>query len=234
MKVTKSLLASSIAAVMAAGVMAPAFAEVEVGASVGVASSYLWRGLDLGSGTPAVFGDLNISAAGFYGGIWGSSGDTYGGSEYDLYMGYGGSFGDFSFDVSVWNYVYPTGPGSVGILDPDFEETDIGELSDGVVSLGYGPVAFTVYKPITGTKDSDYVYYTLSADAGAFSFLVGMHSDGPCPSDADLGESCDPTHINVSYAFNDNLSFTVSQFISDEPDSDDAKFVVSYTLPLGE
>ena len=124
------------------------------------------------------------------------------------------------------------------VADPDFDpaefdETDIGELSDAVISLGYGPVAFTIYKPITSGA-GDYIYYTLSADAGAFSFLVGMHSDGPCPSDADLGESCDPTHINVSYAFNDNLSFTVSQFISDEPDSDDAKFVVSYTLPLGE
>ncbi|HEY7773406.1 MAG TPA: TorF family putative porin [Marinagarivorans sp.] len=225
MKLNKTLIASSVAAVMAAGVMAPAQAEVEIGASVGVASTYLWRGYDLGSGTPAVSGDLNLSAGGFYGGIWGSSGDTTAGTEYDLYAGYGHSFGDFSIDVSVWNYNYPTGD----------SEVDFGDLSDGVVSLGYGPVAFTIYKPITGTPDSDYVYYTLGADVGAFSILAGVHDDGGCPEDeTDPDASCSPAHLNVSYAYNDNLSFTFSQFFADESINDDLKFVVSYTLPLGE
>ena len=231
MKFSKTLIASSVAAVMAAGFMAPAQAEVEVGASVGVASTYLWRGYDLGTGTPAVSGDLNVSSAGAYAGIWGSSGDTASGTEYDLYAGYGGSVGDFSYDFSVWNYNYPTGE----------KEFDFADVSDAVVSLGYGPVALTVYKPITSGA-GDYLYSTLSADVGAFSFLVGMHSDaanasdgqtGGCPSD-ETSETCSPVHVNVSYAYNDNLSFTLSQFIVDETDTDDMKFVVSYTLPLGE
>ena len=239
MKLNKTLIASSVAAVMAAGVMAPAQAEVEVGASVGIASTYLWRGSDLGSGTPAVSGDLNISSSGFYGGIWGSSGDTFAGSEYDLYVGYGGALGDFSYDLSLWNYIYPTGAGYA-----PGGETDFAEWSDAVVSLGYGPVSFAAYIPVGKENSSgDYMYYTLGADIGSFSVLVGMHSDdvagggavSQCtPEEAAAEESCSPVHLNVSYAYNDNLSFTFSQFIADESDDDDLKFVVSYTLPLGE
>ena len=239
MKVSKTLLASSVAAVLSAGFMAPAFAAVEVGASVGVASTYLWRGSDLGSGTPAVFGDLNLSAAGFYGGIWGSSGDTFAGTEYDLYAGYGGSVGDFSYGASVWNYNYPTGAG----YDAD-GETDFADWTDAVVTLGYGPVTFNAYIPVgKGNSSGDYMYYTLGAGFGKFSVLLGMHSDdvagggavSQCTAEeAAAGESCSPVHLNVSYAYNDNLSFTVSQFIADESDTDDMKFVVSYTLPLGE
>ena len=226
MKFNRKTLASSIAAsVLAASCLVPV-ANAEVSGSVGIASTYLWRGLDLGSGTPAVSGDLKYSMSGFYTGIWGSSGDTAAGTEYDLYAGYGGSVGGFSYDVSLWNYVYPT---------DDDAETDIGDLTDLVVSLGFGPVALGVYKPVSN-KDGDsgdYVYYTLSGSVGAFSLLAGLHSDGPCPSDTS-SESCDPLHVNFSYAYNDNLSFTFSQFISDEPDGDDLKFVVSYSLPIGE
>lgn len=236
MKLSKTLIASSVAAVMAAGVMAPVQAEVEVGASVGVASTYLWRGADLGTGTPAVFGDLSVSTAGFYSGIWGSSGDDTAGTEYDLYLGYGGSVGDFSYDLSVWSYNYPTGAGYA-----KDGETDFADWTDTVVSLGYGPVNFAAYIPVGKENSSgDYMYYTLGADMGAFSVLVGMHSDNAavngavsCPEN-EVSDTCSPVHLNVSYAYNDNLSFTVSQFIADETDTDDAKFVVSYTLPLGE
>lgn len=239
MKLTKKILASSVAAtVLATGFTAQvAHAEMEVSGSASVASTYLWRGSDLGSGTPAVSGDLSVSSSGFYGGIWGSSGDTSAGTEYDLYVGYGGSAGDFSYDVSLWNYNYPTGAGYTAD-----GETDFAEVSDLVVSLGYSAVAFTIYSPIGADNSStDYKYYTLSGGAGSFSFLAGMHSsnaaDGGavgCPADVAADESCDPLHIDVSYAYNDSLSFTFSQFVNDAPSGDDLKFVVSYSLPLGE
>lgn len=218
MKSMKTLLAASIAA---AAISAPAMAEesgVAVDASVGIASTYLWRGYDLGSGTPAVSGDINVSTAGFYTGVWGSSGDTSAGTEYDLYVGYGTEVGDFSVDVSLWNYVYPTGAGYTG----DGDGTDVGQLSDLAIGLGYDAFSLTILKPIAGAADYDYVYYALSAGAGAFSATIGVHD----------GDEESPTHLDVSYAYNDNLSFTVSQFISDEPSGDDAKFVVSYSIPL--
>jgi uncharacterized protein (TIGR02001 family) len=220
MKFTKNLLTSAVAvSTLAAAAVAPV-AQAEVSGSVGVASTYLWRGYDLGSGTPAVSGDLSFSTAGFYTGIWGSSGDTAAGTEYDLYIGYGISFMDdfLSVDVSLWNYNYPTGPGYTAD-----GETDFGDLSDLVISLGVGPVAFTMYDNVAGANG--YVYYTLGGSVGDFSLTVGMH---------DNVEGEDPVHVNLDYAYNDNLTFTLSQFVADESPDDDLKFVVSYSLPIGE
>ncbi len=228
MKLSKTLIASSIAAVMATSVVAPVQAEVEVGASVGVANMYYWRGQELGNGTPAVSGDLNISTTGFYGGIWGSSGDTAAGSEYDLYVGYGASLGDFSVDLSAWTYVYPSKrsldvavSGASGEIRSIAERSEPGDLSEVILGLGYGPVAVTYYDNIAG--DTGYWYGTLALELGAFGFTYGLQED-------------DYAHFDVSYAFNDNLVFTIGTVVDDvdaEYD-DDTKFVVSYTLPLGE
>ena len=215
-KVTQ--LAAAIA--LTAGTMAAApVAMAEVSGSVAVASTYLWRGYDLGSGTPAVSGDLSYSNSGFYTGAWVSSGDTSAGTEYDLYAGWGGEFGGLTVDLSVWNYVYPTGGGYTAD-----GETDIGDLTDVILTLGFGGVSFSYYEPVAGDGVYDYNYYTLSYGIGAFSFTLGMH---------DNDEGDDPTHLNIDYAYNDNLTFTISQFVSDEPEGDDLKFVVSYSLPLG-
>lgn len=217
MNFTTRILAGTVAAsVLAASAVAP-LANAEVSASVGVASTYLWRGYDLGSGTPAVSGDLNYSNAGFYSGIWGSSGDEAAGTEYDLYAGYGATFGGISVDLSVWNYVYPTGAGYTD------GETDLFEFTEVVLSVGAGPVALTYYDNVAG--GAGYEYYTLSGSFGAYTATVGMH---------DNVEGDDPVHVNFSYAYNDNLAFTLSQFVSDEPEGDDLKFVVSYSIPIGE
>jgi uncharacterized protein (TIGR02001 family) len=216
MKFSRKTLASSIAAsLVALGGFSPV-AHAEVSASVGIASSYLWRGYDLGSGTPAIFGGLQYDKSGFYTGVWGSSGDTAGGTEYDIYAGYGLTFGEddlFSLDVSLWNYLYPTGESDV----------EFGDLSELVVSFGVGPVSLSYYDNIAGNPG--YAYYSLSGSYSAFTLAVGMH-DNP--------EGEDPIHIDLSYAFNDSLSFTLSQFIADEPADDKLKFVVSYSLPIGE
>src|SRR5690606_42054410 len=60
-------------------------------------------------------------------------------------------------------------------------------------SLGY-------YDNVAGASGNE--YWTLGADAGQFSFLVGKHDNA-------TGE--DPVHLNITYAYNDNLSFTVSK-----------------------
>lgn len=238
MNFTKTLLASSVAASVLAASTFVLTAHAEVSASAGVASTYLWRGIDLGSGTPAVSGDLNYSNAGFYTGIWGSSGDrgpitesdvqisdpayiAGAGTEYDLYTGYGVSFGEndmFSVDLSIWNYNYPTGPGYT-----EDDETDFGDLSEVVLSLGAGPVALTYYDNVAGA--AGYEYYTLSGSLSDFALTVGMH---------DNVDGDDPVHVNLDYAYNDNLVFTLSQFVADEAEDDDLKFVVSYSLPIGE
>src|SRR5690606_30558758 len=107
MKFSKKMLAGSVAvSAMALSAVAPV-ANAEVSASVGVANMYLWRGFNLGDdgssgslGNPAVWGDINFSASGFTAGIWTSSGDTFAGTEYDLYAGYSGEVNDFSYGVT--------------------------------------------------------------------------------------------------------------------------------------
>lgn len=213
-------------------VASPAMAEVS--ASAAVASMYLWRGIDVGDGSAAVSGDLTYSNSGGYVGVWGSSGDSTLGSEYDLYLGYGGEVGGFSYDLSLWNYNYS----DQGFNGAGFNTSDdtTGELSEVILTIGYGGVSFSYYDNIAGA--SGYEYYTLGGSLDKFSATVGFSDDGS----GGPGEN-DYTHVNVAYAFNDNLSFTVSKIVDQDLDKnetvggtiavdEDVKFVVAYSLPI--
>lgn len=214
MKNVKTLLAASVAAASMTMVAAPASAELSASASV--ASMYLWRGFDLSDGSPAVSGDITYSAGGFYTGVWGSSGDDTYGQEVDYYAGFATAVGGLSIDISVWNYVYPGA--SAGFAD---NGDTYGDLSEVIVGLGMGPVSLTIYDNIAGAPG--YYYYTLGYDVGSFSFLLGGTENDD--------EDGNYAHFDVSYAYNDNLSFTFSQMM-DEDNDDDLKFVVSYSLPI--
>ena len=201
------------------------FDGLDVSASAGAANMYLWRGYDVGEGDPAVFGDITVSYAGFYGSVWTSSGDSFAGQEYDLILGYGAEFGDFVFDIAAVSYVYPRHS------DPAIpnQGTDIGDWVEAVLTVGYGPISFSWFDTIEAKEGSyasgeDYSYFTASANFNSFGILIGRH---------DMEEGDDPVHLDLSYAYNDRLSFTVSKFIADEDDIEhDANFVVSYSFPL--
>jgi len=199
---------------------------VDVSGSVGVANMYLWRGYDLGSGDAAVSGDLSVSFAGAYAGVWGSSGDSANGTEYDLYVGYGAEFGGVSVDLSVWNYMYPSAEEPT-ILD------DFGGASEAILSIGFMGLSVTAYDNIAG--GSGYEYYTVAYSYDAFTVLVGKHDNvgGYDEDEMAYVPVEDVTHVDFSYAYNDNLTFTLSQQVDNE-DDDDLKFVVSYSLPIGE
>ncbi|MGJ8687725.1 MAG: TorF family putative porin, partial [Spongiibacteraceae bacterium] len=135
MKNLKTVIAAGVAA--ASMTMAAAPASAELAASAAVASSYIFRGLDLGNGSPAISGDITYSEAGFYVGAWASSGDDAAGSEVDYYAGFATEVGGVSVDLSVWNYVYPgAGAGVAG----DNGDT-YGDLSEVILGLGMGPVS---------------------------------------------------------------------------------------------
>ncbi|GGY48970.1 hypothetical protein GCM10011297_22230 [Bacterioplanes sanyensis] len=201
-----------------------ASAEVDVSASAAVANMYLWRGQDLGQGSPAVSGDITASMGGLYGGVWASSGDSELGQEYDLYLGYGGEAGDFSYDISAWTYVYP-GADDVNGRGNTFEASDL------IVSAGYGPVSASYYYVLAGDENASYA--TLGGEMGSFSVTLGfqMHSED---------DNSEYTHLDLSYAYNDNLAFTLSKVIDQGADLDkgeagvdeDMKVVVSYSLPI--
>lgn len=83
--------------------------------------------------------------------------------------------------------------------------------------VGYGPVAFTYYDNL----DTDYTYMTLAATFGSVTAKYGVHED-------------DLAHVDLTYAYNDKLSFTVGKVVDDVDGSynDEAKFVVAFTLPI--
>ncbi len=218
MNVKKILVGTLAASAFTAGSIATtAYAEGEVSASAAVSNMYLWRGLDLGDGAAAVSGDLVYSISGAYAGVWVSSGDTGLGQEYDLFAGYAMDItDDVSVDVSVWNYNYS---------DLGARDDTTGELTEIILSLSAYGANISILDNVAG--DSGYIYYTLGYGAGDFSATFGSHS---FDDDAD-----NMSHLDISYAYNDNLSFTVSKIVDEETEGsydDDAMFQVSYSFPI--
>lgn len=210
-KTTHAVRLATLGLVSAGAMMASqsALAEVSVSASMEVSNIYLWRGFDLGGGA-VVAGDITVdSGFGLYGGIWGSSGDGSLGQEYDLFVGYGLEAGDFSLDISIWNYIYPSADRFVLDADgnPTTEKTgnpdSFADLSEVIVAAGAFGLTLEYYKVVTVT---DTQYYTASYGVGDFGVKLGMHDVG--------GETM--THVDLSYAFNDDVSFTVSQVVDQE------------------
>lgn len=213
----KKLLACSVAAsTLMTGSVAMATAEGKLSATATVSNMYLWRGIDLGQGAAAVSGDLIYSMAGAYGGVWMSSGDSSLGQEYDLFAGYNAKLGDVTVDLSLWNYNYS---------DLGGPDDTTGELSEVVLSVSAYGASVSVLDNVAGAPG--YYYYTLGYGYDAFSAKLGIHS-----FDNDLNNM---SHLDLSYAYNDNLSFTVSKVVDEEVEGtydNDALFQVSYKLPI--
>lgn len=223
MKMKQKLIAGAIALSAMAGFSVPA-AYAEVSASVGAANMYYWRGLDLGDGA-ALSADINYSAAGFTVGAWTSSGDAAWGTEYDLYAGYAIDLGPVSLGAGYISYNY---------ADIEVQPGDFAEV---YVSAGVGPfkltymdnVANTEYitygaegeEIVNGVGYDDYNYITAELNFEKFGIKYGLHED-------------DLAHIDLTYKFNDKLSFMVGKVVDDADGAynDDAKLVVSLSLPI--
>jgi uncharacterized protein (TIGR02001 family) len=124
--------AFAIAAPLVSAQTAPAPApapEHTFSGNIGVASSYIYRGLNQSDYKPAIQAGLDYShASGFYIGTWASSirwlkdfGIADGNAEIDIYAGYKGSAGDIGYDIGVLRYEY-TGSVTPGATNPDTTE----------------------------------------------------------------------------------------------------------------
>lgn len=204
----KKIVINSLAAAVAATVFSGS-AHAEVSASVSIANKYLWRGVDLGQGDAAVSGELRYSNSGFYTGVWGSSGDAELGSEYDLFVGYGGAVGGFSYDIAYWTYIYPS------------SDIDAFDAADAVLSLGYKGVNVSLFESVTDDGE-DNRYISIGYGFDKYSAFIGQHDLDGVKSE----------HIQIGYSYNSNLSFAVSKFLDDDLFDDDAQFLVSYTVSL--
>ena len=221
-KFSNTLKMAILTATVPFGMLASTSASAELSASATVASTYLWRGFELGTGTPAISADLVYSNSGFYAGVWVSSGDTTGGTEYDLFAGYGGSIGEsISYDLSYISYIYPTGI---------FSETEkLGDFAEVVLNVGLGPVSITYKDNVAGDTGGyalpeDYSYLSIDTSAGDFSFTLGSHD----------GAVDDSMHFDVSYAATENLAFTFSTIVDSDNSANEPEptVVASYSIPL--
>jgi len=208
----KTLIAASLATL---GMAAAPAAVASIESSATVATSYLWRGLDQGSGTGSISADVVYSTGGLSAGLWVGSGDTNDGAEYDLFLSYGGEIGALGYSVGYAEYNYPTNDIQAGA---GFESAE--DLEDYIYSLSYGGVTATHYD----AKDSDYSYNTLAFDLAGFGVLFGDH---------DEGES-EMSHFDLTYSANDSLSFTVSTVLTSNAPTEEADttVVASYSLPF--
>ncbi len=232
MKMKQKLVASAVALSAFAGLAVPA-AHAEVAASVGASNMYYWRGFDLGGGA-AISADVNVSGNGFVAGIWTSSGDSaaadgLGGTEYDLYAGYSGKVGDFTYGLSVVSYIYPTLGEHVTDEDPSavkpFEYVEL------LPTIGYGPLKVTYFDAVVADHaplgDEDYSYMTIELLFEKFAFKYGQHMD-----DADVVDGI--SHLDATWKFNDKLSFTLGKIVDDHDGDvdDEINFIVNLSLPI--
>jgi uncharacterized protein (TIGR02001 family) len=215
-----------IASVVAGAFALPAFSAFAADAApasphtftgnVTLATEYNYRGISQTNGLPAIQGGFDYShASGLYVGVWGSNiswiSDIYIGTdgnqvsapiELDVYGGYKGSLGgDWTYDVGVLTYNYPTKnfPSA-----PKADTTEVyGAIGWKWLSLKYSTVVSNHifgWTTTTGgdTSGSDYIDLTGTLDLGngwGVSGHVGHQkikdNDGASYSDYKIGVTKD-------------------------------------------
>ena len=122
MKLKQTLVAATLSSLLASLALAqtpatpaePAAAPTPWSVNAGIATSYIYRGLNQSDYKPALqIGADYAHESGFYVGVWGSSirwikdfGLGSGNVEFDVYGGYKGAAGPISYDVGILQYLY--------------------------------------------------------------------------------------------------------------------------------
>lgn len=210
----KVVLRSSLlaVAVAAAGVSVPALADLS--ATVAGSNMYLWRGQAISGDNPQISGSLDFKhGSGVFAGIWGSSEGPYdASSETDLYAGYAGKAGDFSYGVTLWQYHYPLRDGSSQTGEDD--ENGVTDPAEWQLSAGWGPVSGSV---LVDMNDSGNQYYTLGYTYEKFSAVFGFWERNE--AEAEVSEYA---HVDLFFQATPELKFGLS-VITDPAEADKEK-----------
>ena len=155
--------------------------EFTVTGDAAIVSQYKFRGISQSDNKPAAQMAITVTdASGFYVATWGSSGTNgpltpNGGTEIDVYGGYGKTIAGYSLDGGVYGYIYPNLAGN-----------NLFEVY-GDVSKSFGPIGtkiglnwapkqhyFSFNNP-TGTQYSMYEYVEFTYSPASLSALT-LHS----------------------------------------------------------
>jgi uncharacterized protein (TIGR02001 family) len=140
---------------------------VEFTGNAGAVSEYVFRGVPQTDGKAAAQGGLDLGFnSGFYLGTWGSSvkSDSDNGVEVDLYGGWGGGWGDFSYGLGGTYYTYTN----------DFDE----DYVEAILNAGWKWFSVDV---AVGEYDSkptkaDYSFASLTAEHNGLYATYGSFS----------------------------------------------------------
>lgn len=217
----KSLLVSMAVASSAALSVAPATTHAgEVSYNATVSNFYFWRGQDISNGQGVLSGGADYADdSGLSVGMWTSSED--GGSEFDLYGGYGAEFSGVGINLSYAAYLYPSDA-------KGFDAAAGAFISEAIVGVSYMDLGVTAYINLDGSTGCCDGYQYVSVDYGMDKF--GFHFGSTSATAA--GSSY--TDFNVSYAATDAFTITVSKAQGDavKPKGEDPMINIAYGLPF--
>ncbi len=143
--------------------------------TVGFVSEYSFRGIAQSNEGPALQGSIDWSHdSGFYAGVWGSSVDFNDASlETDIYAGYTGEVGGFTYDVGAIYYAYPgadVDDNQYNFVEAAFAmgyDFDVAALS---ASVNYSPDYFA------GSGDATYVAGNLDVPLPFLPFDTALNA----------------------------------------------------------
>lgn len=188
------------AVVLTACLSATTTVQAQTSASIAVSNMYLYRGANLSKPGPHVSGSLDYAHdTGLYAGVWVSSeGAGTNSSEVDYYLGFANEVEGFSYDVGLISYEYPGATGS----------EDYGDVAEFMLSVGMAGFSFSVVDALHGAPSGgDYYYLSFGYEMDKFGASLNTFSSDTVT---------EYSHLDLSYAATDELSFTLSTIVDDD------------------
>lgn len=156
-------LAAALATALGLGTV-PAISSADTSANIGMVSEYVFRGIY--QTESSAYAGLDYEDSGFYAGTWWA--DVGDGLEQDLYLGYGGGDGDFSWGVGYTGYFYSDD------FDDTYHEINLG-VGYGIFSLD---VAVGEWDGFGNPQDYTFTSVTVGGDAYATFGTWSQDFDG--------------------------------------------------------
>ncbi len=182
-------------------------AQADLSANLGFASDYHYRGIF--QAPTSASGGLDYEKNGFYAGTWAA--DVRDGLEVDVYGGYGGEAGDFSYSIGVTGYFY------TGDFDDTYQEINLGG-GFGILAVD---LAIGEYKNFSGPTQ-DYTFYSLTLEKdGFYGKYAGFSQDfdgeyfelgyGTTVADLDVGLAAIFANKDLIGSNDESLVFTIGK-----------------------